>query len=60
MEATIIALLRDPSYEVVRHADGLTDVEFEALADELASMTPVLPPLPDEAVSREGIYEDHL
>jgi antitoxin ParD1/3/4 len=39
--------------------------EFEALADQLedefmAFVGPNCPPLSDYAVSREGIYEDHL
>ena len=56
---TVEALLRDPSHGIARRADGLTDAEFESLADELVNMTPALPTLPDEAVSRESIYEDH-
>ncbi len=41
------------------------DEEFERLADELAdyfqkSMPPDAKPLSDYAMSREGIYEDHL
>jgi hypothetical protein len=44
--------------------DELTDAQFEALADQLADelsscLGPETPPLPDEAVSREGIYEGH-
>ncbi len=43
----------------------LSDEEFERLADELAdyvekSLPPDAKPLSDYAVSREGIYEDHL
>ena len=49
---TVEALLREP-------ADRMTEVEFEALADELADGAPALPRLPDEAVSRAGIYADH-
>lgn len=49
-----------PMYE-----KGLSDDEFEALADQLADefMTcvgPDCPPLSNCAVSREGLYEDHL
>ena len=41
------------------------DEEFERLADELAdyvekNMPPDAEPLSDYAMSREGIYEDHL
>lgn len=43
----------------VRHTNGLTDAEFEALADELAGLLPAAPSLPNHAVSREGIYGDH-
>jgi antitoxin ParD1/3/4 len=44
--------------------DELTDVEFEAVADQLAdeltaSLAPNAPSLSDYAVNREGIYEDH-
>jgi antitoxin ParD1/3/4 len=43
----------------------LSDEEFERLADELAdyfekSMPPDAKPLSDYAMSREGIYKDHL
>ncbi len=43
----------------------LSDDEFERLADELAdyvekSLPPDAKPLSDYAMSREGIYEDHL
>lgn len=43
----------------------LSDNEFERLADELAdyvegSLPPDAKPLSDYAMSREGIYEDHL
>lgn len=43
----------------------LSDDEFEALADQLADefmayVGPDCPPLSDYAVSREGLYEDHL
>ncbi len=43
----------------------LSDEEFEALADQLADETaadrgPNAKPLSDYAVSREGLYEDHL
>ncbi len=46
--------------------DALSDdEEFEKLADELAdyvekNMPPDAKPLSDYAMSREGIYEDHL
>ena len=43
----------------------LSDDEFELLADELAdyvekNLPPDAKPLSDYAMSREGIYEDHL
>ncbi len=43
----------------------LSDEEFERLADELADyvekhLPPDAKPLSDYAISREGIYEDHL
>ena len=43
----------------------LSDDKFEALADKLADefmeyAGPDCPPLPDYAVTREGLYEDHL
>ena len=56
VDATVDALLQDPAHGVMRRADGLTDREFEALADELATMPPALPSLPDDSISREGIY----
>jgi hypothetical protein len=59
LDAAVEALLRDPSQALARRADGLTDAEFEALSDELVTMSPALPMLPDEAVNREGIYADH-
>ncbi len=43
----------------------LSDDKFEGLADQLADefmayVGPDCPPLSDYAVSREGLYEDHL
>ena len=49
-----------------RHTlSNLSNDEFEALADQLADefmevIGPDCPPLSDYAVSREGLYEDHL
>ena len=45
--------------------ESLSDEEFERLADELAdyfekNLPPDAKPLSDYAMSREGIYEDHL
>ncbi|MCG8349955.1 MAG: hypothetical protein MI924_19495 [Chloroflexales bacterium] len=60
VETTVAALLRDPAYGMERRADGLTDMEFDTLADELATMEPALPTLSNEAVSRAGIYEDDI
>ena len=40
---TVEALLRNTSHGVVRRTDGMTDAEFEALADELVNRTPDLP-----------------
>jgi antitoxin ParD1/3/4 len=55
---TVEALIR-------RHTSSLSDDEFESLADQLADefmayVDPDCPPLSDYAVSREGLYEDHL
>jgi antitoxin ParD1/3/4 len=54
---TLQTLLSAPQHD-------LTDEEFEALADEFADefeaiLGPNAPPLPDEALTREGIYGDH-
>ena len=54
---TVEALLQETPVE-------LTDVEFEAVADQLAdditaSLGPNVPSLSDYTVSRAGIYEDH-
>lgn len=52
--------------EIVMHkTTQLSDDNFEALADELADefmkyVGPDCPPLSDYAVTREGLYEDHL
>ena len=45
--------------------EPLSDDKFEALADQLADyfmdcVDPDCPSLSDYAVSREGLYEDHL
>ncbi len=45
--------------------EPLSDDKFEALADQLADdfmdyVGPDYRPLSDYAVSREGLYEDHL
>lgn len=58
----------DPTVEaLIRHYTSLklSDDEFDALADQLADefmayVGPDCPPLSDYAVSREGLYEDHL
>ena len=57
VEPTVTALLRKTTTEV-------SDGEFEALADQLAAewaaaADPKALPLPDEAVTRAGIYGDH-
>jgi antitoxin ParD1/3/4 len=44
---------------------NLSNDEFESLADQLADefmacVSPNCPPLSDYAVSREGLYEEHL
>jgi hypothetical protein len=59
LDAAVEELLRDPDHALLRRADGLTDAEFETLADELADMTPAVPSLPDDAITREGIYAEH-
>ena len=51
--------------EMMRSDEKLNDDEFERLADELADfvekyLPPDAKPLSDYAMSREGIYEDHL
>jgi hypothetical protein len=53
-----------PTVEALLQAPDLPDDEWEAvaarLADELAACVgPDAPTLPDEALSRAGIYEDH-
>jgi antitoxin ParD1/3/4 len=50
---------------MMRSDEKLNDDEFERLADELADfvekhLPPDAKPLSDYAMSREGIYEDHL
>lgn len=45
--------------------ESIDDTEFERLADELAdyveaSLPPDAKPLSDYAISREGLYDDHL
>ncbi len=50
---------------LMRSNEKLNDDEFERLADELADyvekhLPPDAKPLSDYAMSREGIYEDHL
>jgi hypothetical protein len=54
--ATVEAFLGRSSLDTIRRPDGLTDAEFEALADELADLPPILPGLTDEAITRDGIY----
>ena len=64
-----IRLLLDAAEEFVpweqAEVESLSDDKFEALADQLADdfmdyVGPDCPPLSDYAVSREGLYEDHL
>jgi hypothetical protein len=59
IQAAVETLLSSKAPENERRADGVTDAEFEALADQLAAMTPGLPVLSEEAMSRAGIYGDH-
>ena len=59
LDASVEALIR--RYTLSR----LSNDEFESLADQLADafmevVGPDCPPLSDYAVSREGLYEDHL
>ncbi len=54
---TVETLLRESPAE-------LSEAEFEAAADQLAdelaaNLGAHVPSLPDSAISREGIYEDH-
>jgi hypothetical protein len=56
---TVEALMRSHT------SSKLSAEEFEVLADQLADefmeyVGPECPPLSDHAVSREGLYEDHL
>jgi len=49
----------------INNTTQLSDDKFEALADQLADdfmdyVGPDYRPLSDYAVSREGLYEDHL
>lgn len=51
------ALLREPERADVE-VDQLTMEEFDALCEELDRME-AIPSLPGEAITREGIYQDH-
>ena len=64
-----IGRLRDAAEESIpweqAKVEPLSDDKFEALADQLADdfmdyVGPDCPPLSDYAVSRKGLYEDHL
>ena len=64
-----ISRLRDAAEESIpwdqAKVEPLSDEKFEVLADQLADVfmdyvDPDCPPLSDCAVSREGLYEDHL
>ena len=64
-----ISRLRDAAEEFVpweqAKVEPLSDDKFETLADQLADdfmdyVGPDCPPLSNYAVSREGLYEDHL
>ena len=52
------AMLREPD-RFVKRADGLTDVEYDALLEELDRLPPP-PHSPNIAFTREEIYDDHL
>jgi len=49
------AMLRGPSDNMIRRADGLTDEEF----DEIADVADGLDPLPEVFFTREFFYEGH-
>jgi hypothetical protein len=51
------SMLREPN-KLMNQGDEITLEEFDALCDELDQMPPV-PSLPDEAFTRESIYQDH-
>lgn len=53
LDAALPALLR-------REASQLSSAAFRSLLDELAGMGVDSPSLPDEALTREGVYGDHL
>ena len=64
-----ISRLRDAAEESIpwdqAKVEPLSDDKFETLADQLADdfmdyVGPDCPPLSNYAVSREGLYEDHL
>ena len=59
VDATVDALMQDPAHGAVRRADGLTDMELEARADEPVDMIPGLPTLPDDVMRRENIHDNH-
>ena len=59
VDATVPALMHDSARAAIPRPDGLTDEEFETLADDLIAMLPALPELPDSAITREAIYEGH-
>ncbi len=57
--------IEDVALERLAKDEPLSEEEFKRLADELAefveeNMPPDAEPLSDYAMSREGIYEDHL
>lgn len=59
VDAAVQTLTQDLPDGVIQGADQLSDAEFEALIDELVVIAPSLPSLPDSAISREAIYDDH-
>lgn len=59
LDAAAEALLRDALAAGRSDTRTLTDAEFDALLNEMGNMFPDLPSLPEEAVSRASIYEDH-
>ncbi len=58
VEATVVALLRDTRV-LAQSNDELTDESFDALTDELLVLSPALPSISDQGVSRASIYADH-
>lgn len=59
LDAYIVSLLEQVAHTKPDQAQNQSIEEFERSLGRIAQFSSEIPVLPDEALSREGIYQDH-